>query len=457
MKRKVILYFMTIIVLMLFLFIGLFSIFLKQYYYGGIANTLENHAETSSSFFNKYNTLFNNNIREMSGDIMDNFNYEDAELQLLSRKGEIIQSTSGFKVKREIVPIDPTVLEGRSNYSIETSENEKEKVISVYTPLMYQGQVVGVLKYISSLSQVNKMMNTLMFEMLVIGSIVAIIVFLISLKLANSFVNPIKKIIEFSTSMAKGHFKARVDEKYQNELGELAQSLNFMADEIARTDKMKNEFISSISHELRTPLTGIKGWSETLRSYDDLTKEEVEQGMTIISNETNRLIGLVEDLLDFSRLEANHLKVYKEGIQVDRIIEQAVLQLEKKAETKKIAITSELLPIIIDADPNRLKQVFLNIIDNAIKFSHVNGEITIRMKKAGKDICISIKDEGIGIEASQISKLMDKFYQVNAKAIGAGLGLSISKEIIDLHEGTIKISSKPNEGTTVSIYLPFGT
>ncbi|MDA0175538.1 HAMP domain-containing histidine kinase, partial [Solirubrobacter taibaiensis] len=187
-----------------------------------------------------------------------------------------------------------------------------KKQLEVLSPLIHQGQTIGVLKYTTVLTNVNKKIIEIITFTISVGIVISGVAFLISRRLANSFVEPIESIIQASSQIAEGTLKQKIKEDYPGELGELAHSLNYMAYKIDKAEQMKNEFIASISHEIRTPLTGIKGWSETLKTVDHLTEEEIKQGMGIISGETDRLIHLVEELLDFSRLQSNHFNLYKQ-------------------------------------------------------------------------------------------------------------------------------------------------
>lgn len=227
-----------------------------------------------------------------------------------------------------------------------------------------------------------------------------------------------------------------------------------MGDEILKTDRLKNDFISSISHELRTPLTGIKGWIETMRNPDELSDEEFKFGLGIINDESDRLINLVENLLDFSRYQSDRIKLILSDVKIDKIIREVTFQLQKKAEKNEIKLVVETHPAIITADGDRLRQVILNVIDNAIKFSYKNHKIYVVQSVSEEYILIKISDTGIGIKKEDINHVMESFYKIDPKSIGAGLGLVISSNIVDMHNGILKIDSEYGKGTTVTISLP---
>ncbi|CAM3835426.1 sensor histidine kinase [Bacillus paramycoides] len=452
MRRKVTLYFMTVITLMLVLFEIAFSVSIYQYYYNGIVQYIESHAKTSTRFFSEYNSLYFIRLNEYSGDIIGSFQLEGTELQLIDRHGTIIQSSSGQKVEGK-VNIPYSLLEGEMYHQVTTTK-DNEKQLEVLSPLVHQGQTIGVLKYTTVLTHVNAKIIEIMMFTISVGIVISGIVFLISRRLANSFVEPIESIIQASSQIAEGTLKDRIKEDYPGELGELAHSLNYMSDKIEKAEQMKNEFIASISHEIRTPLTGIKGWSETLKTVEHLTEEEIKQGMGIISGETDRLIHLVEELLDFSRLQSNHFNLYKQKVQLYDILEETIWQLTPNAEKKKIQFIHTLERIELMGDRNRLKQIFLNIIHNAIKYSYENSTVHIEVTKSEGQAVIKVTDQGIGIAEEHLPFIEQSFYQINNHVAGAGIGLAIVKKMVDLHGGTLSIISKEGIGTTILIKLP---
>jgi signal transduction histidine kinase len=445
---------MIIIVLTLSLVMSVFGLAIKKYYYQGIANTFQNHVEAITPNWID-DTEFNyGSLKDYSDFIIKGYQYEGAELQLLTNEGTFVQSSSGF-YEDKTYDIDEAVLSYKTIYEIERLTKTGEKVLAVYIPLLRDGQIVGVLLYLSSLTQVDDVMNHLLMYGLLICIIVAAIVFLVSLRLADSIVEPFNEIIKHTRELSKGKFKNRIKKTYPNELGEMSQTLNFLADEVVKNDRLRTDFISSISHELRTPLTGIKGWAEMIESSNGgLTKEEEKFGLQMIHSESERLMHLVEDLLDFSRYESNRMTINHVDIEFDTLIKDVALQLQKKAEEKDIQITIESTPVIINVDPDKIRQVLLNLLDNAIKFSPKGSTIQLSQYIKEDQVILKIEDHGIGIKSEQLDKIMDSFYKIDSKSIGAGLGLAIARNIVTKHNGNIQIKSKYGEGTIVYVYLP---
>ena len=258
------------------------------------------------------------------------------------------------------------------------------------------------------------------------------------------------------TTLVSFKFNKKIVKRYNDEIGKLSDTLNYMADEILKNERLKNEFISSISHELRTPLTSIKGWAITLNTGSLEDKESIKIGLGIIEEESDRLSSLVEDLLDFSKLASGKTVLNLKESNIVEIAEYIKAQLTPRAVRQnidfKLQYTEDLPSIFIDQ--NRIKQVFINLIDNAFNFTPSGGSVGISIHSNGTSLIISIKDTGCGIPASELPRVTEKFFKgknINSKN---GIGLSICDEIIKLHNGDLKIYSEVNKGTEIYVYLP---
>lgn len=459
-KRLVVSHYVLVVLLTLLLVESVFVYSVRTFYYNGIFNNLSNHAQVSASFYNKFHTDLNVFMFESQlAEVTESFAHQNAELQVINNQGTVLATTSGFAIREQIKTRDVTsAAKGSTERWIGSNPSTGERVMAVSTPLLWNGQPIAVLRYVTSLQEVDRVVRNISGIALLIGFAILGAVSLISLALANSIVRPVNRITAASALMAKGRFDTRVDETYKYELGELAQTLNFMAQEIVKSDKLKNDFISSISHELRTPLTSIKGWSETILSGDMNDKEETKIGLKVISKETDRLVGLVEELLDFSRLEQKQLALDVRRVDIGHLLNEVLLQLAAKARAKRIEfqyVNKEgSIPACIPGDPNRLKQVFLNIADNAVKFAYPDTIIDVTVAEEAETLAVSILDRGICIPEEHVSKVTDKFYQVNPQGEGTGLGLAICKEIVELHGGKLTITSSDSEGTVITVRLP---
>jgi len=459
-RRLVVSHYVLVVLLTLILVESAFIYAVRVYYYNSISSHLSNHAEVSASFYNKFHT--NLNVLQLESqlpDIVESFAHGNAELQVLNLEGTILTSTSGFAVREQVHTKDVKfAAQGETGRWIGSNPGTGEPVMAVSTPLQWNGQIIAVLRYTTSLEEVDRVIRTLSGIALLIGLIILATVSLISLALANSIVKPINQITAASALMAKGRFDTRVDESFRYELGELAQTLNFMAQEIVKSDRLKSDFISSISHELRTPLTSIKGWSETIMHGNMEDTEETVLGLRVISKETDRLVGLVEELLDFSRLEQKQLALELAPVHLPQLLNEVVLQLASKARGKQISFRLDnragAAVCSLPGDENRLKQVFLNIADNAIKFAGRETRIQIVIDEEPGACLVTVTDQGPGIPDEHIKRVTERFYQVNPEGEGTGLGLAICRELLELHGGSLVIDSTPDAGTSVTVRLP---
>ncbi|TVY06711.1 HAMP domain-containing histidine kinase [Paenibacillus cremeus] len=451
-----------VVLLTLILLEGVFFVAVRQFYYNGIVSVLSNHATVSSTFYAKYaGDLFYTNLNQHVTRILQNFAYETAELEIVDPSGKLLASTGEFAAsgKRETKDV-AEALKGQTGVWTGSNEVTGERIMAVSSPLIVQGQTIGVLRYVTSLEEVNRVLRSIYAVSAGVGLVVLLLVLLVSLTFASSMVKPIKRMTAASRVMAKGRFDIRLDTTDGNEIGELAGTLNYMASEITRSEALKNDFISSLSHEIRTPLSSIKGWSETILTGPMDDQQETRLGLQIISKETDRLIGLVEELLDFSRLYQKSTVLELTSVNLNELLSEVVLQMRSKAEKKRIAIalSGNSEPVTVKGDRNRLKQVFLNLVENAIKFTPPEGgQIMASLFPVAPEAemaRVDVKDHGIGIAPEHLGSIEGKFYQADPKAEGTGLGLAICREIIDLHRGSMQFESTLGEGTTVSVQLP---
>jgi len=229
-----------------------------------------------------------------------------------------------------------------------------------------------------------------------------------------------------------------------------------MAAELDSAQSLKNDFISSVSHELRTPLTAIRGWGETAKMSLGSDDELVSKGLDVVLSEADRLSGLVEELLDFSRIETGRLQVLSQPLNVTKILAESANMYAELARQNGIEFIfnqpAEQLEVMGDAD--RLKQVFVNIIDNAVKYTESGGQVLISQLREEACVRIAVADTGVGIPEADIEHVKEKFYKANKTVRGSGIGLAVADEIIRQHQGLLFIQSTEGAGTTATIVLP---
>lgn len=433
---------------------------IKNYYYSSIKNQLMSSDHVNYSKINENANNSKLDFKSFIRDMVENFDSRDEiEMMAIDSKGNVFVSSSGFEYSEKITMKDYQEAISQSEpvaYYIGVNDYG-EKVMSItrrITPFV-TSECVAV-RYVVSLEQTDK---NIIIYMIVITGIMIFVLLLILLSnsyFIRSIVYPVRELGNVAREFATGNMEIRIIKKSDDEIGELCDIINYMADEIQNTEKMKNEFISSVSHELRTPLTAIRGWGETLASMMPEDDIMMKKGMGVITNETERLSSMVEELLDFSRIQNGKFTLVKTKMDLLAEVDDAVLMYTEKAKSEKMTLICNEPENVsyVFGDKNRLKQVFINVIDNAIKYSEEGGIITVDVKEKDGYIIVRVSDTGCGISEEDLPKVKEKFYKANSTKRGSGIGLAVANEIINLHNGELFVESTLNIGTTVTVKIP---
>lgn len=427
----------------------------KMYYYKNMEDILTNQIRFSSDFYAKY--FSTSNLEQIIIDDIDIFvQNTSAQVQILNTEGKILMDSIGVSNEQHVITPDiANAIENRKGVWNGNVPYDDSPVLAVSLPLNQEGNTIGIIRFISSLENTNKIIQQINTFLIFIGTIVILISGLVSLFLANSIVKPLNQITDVAEKMADGQFKLRSNLKLDDEIGKLSDTFNYMAEEILRKEQLKNDFISSISHELRTPLTSIKGWAATLKD-SDIPKELLDDGLNIIEKESDRLTLMVEELLDFSRFTSGRVRLEKDAFDIYSTLKSIAKQLQPRAKNNGINFVVNIHEDLnyMVGDENRIKQVLINILDNAFKFTGQEGTVIVNATKEEDNLYIEVIDNGIGIPEYDLPYIFEKFYKGKNSQSNSGIGLSISHEIVSLHGGTIRVESKEGQGTKVMISLP---
>lgn len=455
-RERIVFYFLILAISTIFLFEIYTFYTVKHYYYSSIQGVMESEMRNATELYSSY--LSDYHLGDVIIEDRSQFYRQllNHQVQILSNSGIVLyDSIASPQTGQELETEDVlSAKEGEDGVFIGEENFYSYKVLSVTSPLIARGKQVGILRIVTSLDQVDQQMNNRFIAYLGFGILALIISGVLSFLMAQTIVRPIQDLTKVAVKLSDGQMNIRANENEHDEIGKLGKTLNLMTDNIQENEKMKNEFISSISHELRTPLTSIHGWTQTLL-YDLNDHELLEQGLEIIDSETTRLSNLVEDLLDFSRFTSGQIKMKKEVLNFKEIIQDMVNQLTPRALTSGIDLIANYGedPVYVLADPNRMKQVLINLIDNAIKFTETGGTIVVDLTEDEDYVIFSVVDTGIGIAQDELKVITEKFYKGESSMSHTGLGLSICEEIVKLHNGKMIIKSKLGEGTTVTVYI----
>ena len=319
-------------------------------------------------------------------------------------------------------------------------------IIVVITFLLIRMQAINLVK----ISRYEPLLP--IFLLLIISVVVGTVV---SLVISRIPLRPIRHVIDATNRLAAGDFTARLRMPGAHVFTELADSFNRMAEELGGIEMLRSDFVDNFSHEFKTPIVSIKGFAEELK-HDDLSEEQRNEYLDIIISESSRLAALATNVLNLSRVEKQTILANRTRFDLTEQIRRCVLLFENQWEQRRLDLNVELDEISLNGDEELLSQVWLNLIDNAVKFTPEGGSIEIRLKKMERTAAFSIRDDGYGISPEKQKHIFDKFYQGDDSrtVAGNGLGLSIAKRIVVLHNGAIRCNSEEGAGTEFLVELP---
>ena len=448
------------VITILVLIAALVSIALGSNYYANARSALEAKATAGTDYFNTYAmTSYDEYFR--SATLYAN-SFEDSasiELQFLDRNGHVEVSTRSLMTgsKPGTKDIIDALTSGRVSSFRGVDPATGEKIIAASGLLKFNGRVVGVMRFVTATRNLD---SQVLLTVLIILAIMAAVIFVIvisSLLLINNVVAPVSAVSEAAKQISGGSYGYQIPNRYADEMGELVDNINDMSLKIGENEKLQSEFISSVSHELRTPLTAINGWGETLLADDGSDPEALRRGLNIIVKESGRLTNMVEELLDFSKMADGRFALHLEQMDLQAEFEDAVYTYREVFKQQGITLDYHSDGVYdgpITADPERLKQVFCNVLDNAAKHGGAGKRIETRLVRRGSHYIITIRDYGPGIPADDLPHVKEKFYKGSSKARGSGIGLAVCDEIIRLHNGTLAIGNAKGGGCIVTIRLP---
>ena len=430
------------------------------YYYSGMESDLRYRARTTTEFFAEnmnvdYNAYYQSCVKYAQ-------TYEDRnsiELQFINAQGRLVASSYGPWAGD--APRTSEIREAMDTRTMRAfvgkDENTGEHIMAVSSPMVYSnGEVIGVLRFVTSTRVMNMQIAFIAVIALAFFTIFVLIIVLLTNYYIHTVLVPVTDITEKAQRIATGSYGIQITAKYNDEIGVLADTINEMSNKISQNEKVQTDFISSLSHELRTPLTAITGWTETLLSGENVDSE-TRRGMDIILRESKRLTEMVLGLLEFSRIEGDRMTLNMEMADIRAEFEDTVFMYGSRLRQQGITLnyidTEQDIPEI-SCDPKRLRQVFLNILDNAAKHGGEGRTIDASISSTGTEIIIAIRDYGPGIPEDELPLVKKKFYKGSSKARGTGIGLAVCDEIVTMHNGSLDLTNADGGGTRVFISLP---
>ena len=452
--------FLVILIIVITLVLA-FAAGIKGFYYNNVRQAMLSQANYVDNLLVKYSEDSSMDFSTQMRRTVESFSEKERmELMAIGPDRSVTITSSGFEPDGTLYMPDFDEAQASSDRTGEyIGSSNGEKIIAITMLSQVTADDFAAMRYVVSLTLVDRQIVMLIFFVTIIGMAILFFVIMSSSYFINSIVNPVGRIGETARRIAQGDLGARLSKANDDEIGELCDTINYMAEELSTTEQMKNEFISSVSHELRTPLTAIKGWGETLSSDSQIDPDTLHKGMHVILSETDRLSSMVEELLDFSRMQNGRLSMVFDKLDIVAELSDAVLMFSERARKDEIALVYDEPDdfAVIKGDRNRLRQVFINVIDNALKYSDKGGCVTVAARCRESDFVVDISDTGIGISPEDLPKVKTKFYKANSTRRGSGIGLAVADEIVRMHSGELDIASTLGQGTHVTITLPLLT
>ena len=435
---------------------------MAAYYDTNLRSGLESKAKTTTDFFSNYIGQSYKEYYQSCIKFAQTFEDKDQlELQFISTGGKVVASSYGKFAGR--APSTPDVQQAIDSRQIRHYKGRNpstgERILAVSSPMIYSnGEVIGVLRYVTSLRNADLQVLMIALIALSVGLLFIAAIFFMSSFFIKSILVPVSQINATAKRIAAGSYGVQIPGQYDDEIGELVSTINDMSVKIGQSEKTQTEFISSVSHELRTPLTAISGWGETLLNSENLDAE-TRRGVVIISREAKRLTGMVEELLEFTRMQDGRFTLHVETADILAEFEDTVFMYGSRLKQEGIALhydgCDEQIPEI-PCDVARMRQVFLNILDNAAKHGGEGKRIDASIAQEDGFVVIRIRDYGPGIPEEELPRVKLKFYKGSSKARGSGIGLAVCEEIVTMHGGTLTLENAEGGGTLVTISIPTG-
>ncbi len=430
------------------------------YYHSNMEADMKARAKSTTEFFAEYVDLNYNEYYQSCMVYAQTFADKDKiELQFINVSGILVASSYGQWAGES--PRTPEIADALTSRAPQTYAGRDsatgERIMAVSSPMIYSnGEIIGVLRFVTSTRLMDRQIAVVAMISLLGLFVVLAIVLLSSNYYLHSIMVPVTQLTEKAKRISGGSYGVQIQTKYDDEIGELATAINEMSAKISQNEKMQSEFISQLSHELRTPLTVINGWSETLLADEDMDPD-TRQGLKIISSEAARLTDMVMELLDFTRMQDGRMTLAVEETDIRGVFEDTVYMYSSRLAQDGIQLhyldNEEDIPEI-PCDGQRLRQVFLNILDNAAKHGGEGKRIEASIGLEEDSVVVRIRDFGPGIPEDELPLVKKKFYKGSASVRGSGIGLAVCDEIVEMHGGTLTLENAQGGGTLVTVKLP---
>jgi len=471
MKNKIIWKFWSAYIILILITITVLNFFvslkLRDYYEQKITDKLKSNtilvADILKEVLINEPELADTRARELADKLNLRITIVDTTGKVLADSQKDAQIIENHNTRPEIIDAVAADFGESTRFSQTVGFNMKYVAKAVKT----DNKLLGTVRLALPLSEIEQQIRVIYNVVLLGGIVASIIAFLIAYFISKGITSPITEMTDIAGRIAQEDFSKRARVSSGDELGLLARSLNKMADELQskmenlkKMDNIRTDFVANVSHELKTPLTSIKGFVETLEDGAIDDKENAKKFLAIIKKHTERINAIINDLLSLSELELGQDRLNRKDFDLKSLFNEVLMGFEHALSAKKHTLDVDYQGNVfnIKADKEKIEQIFVNLLDNAIKYTKDNGKINVFVQEEEKELLIQIQDNGVGIPEEHRIRIFERFYRADKARSrqlgGTGLGLAIVKHIVSLHKGAIKLESQLNKGTKVSIILP---
>ncbi len=444
--------------LLFFSFIILVEVILFYFLYSGLVDSrIEEELSALRARGESHRHVLEKSLDDMTIEHVALMESEtDTDVVIMTHEGEVLAKSteltpviqSLMKTERGHVPFEGMIVESRW---------ETQSYIASVSPIMINEQLIGHVYMFKDTSSIQNMISKLQHHFMLVGSLLVIFTIITVFFLSQAITQPLIRMKKATERLSKGDFSVSVNHTSKDELGELANSIQTLANDLNHLKKERNEFLASISHELRTPLTYVKGYADIARR-EGVNEEERNKYLHIIYEESEHLSSLVKDLFELAKIDQHSFVIHKEKVSMCEFMKNLLNKIEPAFQKKKIHLSITCpTGVYANIDRSRFEQVMINLLDNALKYSSSESTVALEVKvnEATNKLTISVSDEGIGIPESEIPFIFNRFYRVeksrSRESGGTGLGLSIVKEIVEAHGGQVFVDSHYGRGTVIII------
>ena len=461
-----------VILALVLLCTSVLSLMVSSAYYNSLENELQSKAVAGATLPQIYLGENTSDYAKVAEAYVYSYLEEEnaIELMYLNVNHEVVASSSGEWENTFALAPGDTVTGEDIAIALETGEITifrgrdsayGKRIMAVSAPVLNShGEIMGWIRCVSSLNRIDRQILAFTLTVALIGCLLLIVVYASGRYYVKSILEPVSEITATAKRIAAGGYGVQIKRRSEDEIGELTETINNMSNNLAQSEKTQSEFMSSVSHELRTPLTAISGWSETLLDAGgSVEAAEARRGLNIILRESRRLTSMVEELLEFSRMQDGRFKLNVSMSDIRSEFEDTVFMYGSRLQQEEIQLeyldNDDEIPEI-PCDTSRMRQVFLNILDNGAKHGGEGGKITAEIRLEDQMVVIRIRDFGPGVPQEELPLIKKKFYKGSSKARGSGIGLAVCEEIVTMHGGRLDITNAEGGGTLATIRLPVG-